>query len=49
MVACVNAKQKKFFGSGRLDMPGGKMTKAGKRMQMQKDVNRKSPRRGRRR
>ncbi len=43
------AKGKKFYGTGRINMPGGKMTWAGKRRQMQKDVNRKSPRRGKRR
>lgn len=42
----------KFYGrngSGRINMPGEMMTKAGKRAQMQKDANRASPRRGRRR
>lgn len=43
------AKGKRFFGSGRYNMPGAMMTKAGKRRQMQMDVNRASPRRGKRR
>lgn len=47
-----NAKMKKYYGSnssGKYHMPGQMMTKAGKRMQMEKDFRRKSPRRGRRR
>lgn len=43
------AKGKKYFGTGRYNMPGGKMTKAGKRRRMQMDINRASPRRGKRR
>lgn len=43
------AKGKRFFGTGRYNMPGARMTKAGKRRQMQIDVNRASPRRGKRR
>lgn len=46
----VSTKERRFFGpGGRIHMPGAMMTKAGKRMQMQKDANRASPRRGRRR
>lgn len=47
-----SSKESKNYGkngSGRYHMPGGMMTKAGKRAQMQKDANRASPRRGRRR
>lgn len=40
------AKGKRFFGTGRYNMPGAMMTKAGKRRQMQMDINRASPRRG---
>lgn len=43
------AKGKRFFGTGRYNMPGAMMTKAGKRRQMQMDVNRASPRKGKRR
>lgn len=45
----MSTKDRRYFGTGRIQMPAHNMTKAGKRMQMQKDVNRKSPRRGRRR
>lgn len=48
----MSAKEAKLYGrngSGRLHMPGQMMTKAGKRAQMQKDINRKGPRRGKRR
>lgn len=40
------AKGKRFFGSGLYNMPGAMMTKAGKRRQMQMDINRASPRKG---
>lgn len=43
------AKGKRYFGTGRYNMPGAMMTKAGKRRQMQMDTNRASPRRGKRR
>lgn len=48
----MSAIERKMFGrngSGKINMPGHNMTKAGKRWQMQKDINRKSPRRGRKR
>ncbi len=40
------ATAKRFFGTGRYNMPGTMMTKAGKRRQMQIDTNRASPRKG---
>lgn len=43
------AKGRRYFGTGRYNMPGAMMTKAGKRRQMQMDMNRASPRRGKRR
>lgn len=48
----MSAVEHRHYGrneSGLLNMPGRKMTKAGKRAQMQRDINRKSPRRGKRR
>lgn len=42
-------RQLKKAGCGGYRMPGGTVTKAEKRAQMQRDFNRKSPRKGKRR
>jgi hypothetical protein len=42
-------RQRKKEGCGGYRMPGGLVTKAEKRAQMQRDFNRKSPRKGKRR
>lgn len=39
------AHYRRYYGAGRIDMPGARMTKAGKRRKMQLDTNKAKRRR----